>query len=97
MEAKTLTDQAYQRLREDIVHSKFEPGEKLGIRKYIWLFSEPLVKKTKANDVFAMKAWESIFQQQNWEHKIMEQFCIISVFCSLKEHLPMAPLTIPKY
>lgn len=31
MEAKTLTDQAYQRLREDIVHSKFEPGEKLGI------------------------------------------------------------------
>ncbi len=31
MEAKTLTDQAYQRLREDIVHSKFEPGKKLGI------------------------------------------------------------------
>lgn len=31
MESKTLTDQAYQRLREDIVHSKFEPGEKLGI------------------------------------------------------------------
>lgn len=31
METKTLTDQAYQRLREDIVHSKFEPGEKLGI------------------------------------------------------------------
>jgi len=31
MEAKTLTDQAYQLLREDIVHSKFQPGEKLGI------------------------------------------------------------------
>lgn len=31
MESKTLTDQAYQRLREDIVHSKFEPGVKLGI------------------------------------------------------------------
>lgn len=31
MEAKTLTDQAYTRLREDIVHSKFGPGEKLGI------------------------------------------------------------------
>ena len=31
MESRTLTDQAYQRLREDIVHSKFEPGEKLGI------------------------------------------------------------------
>lgn len=31
MEPKTLTDQAYKRLREDIVHSKFEPGEKLGI------------------------------------------------------------------
>ena len=31
MEAKTLTDQAYQRLREDIVHGKLPPGEKLGI------------------------------------------------------------------
>lgn len=31
MEPKTLTDQAYQLLREDIVHGKFEPGEKLGI------------------------------------------------------------------
>lgn len=31
MEAETLTDQAYRRLREDIVHSKFNPGEKLGI------------------------------------------------------------------
>ena len=31
MEAKTLTDQAYQRLREDVVHGKLPPGEKLGI------------------------------------------------------------------
>jgi len=31
MEAKTLTDQAYRQLREDIVHGKFNPGEKLGI------------------------------------------------------------------
>jgi DNA-binding GntR family transcriptional regulator len=31
MEAKTLTDQAYRRLREDIVHGKFPPGDKLGI------------------------------------------------------------------
>lgn len=31
MEAKTLTDQAYQLLREDIVHGKFNPGEKLRI------------------------------------------------------------------
>lgn len=31
MEAKTLTDQAYQQLREDIVHGKFGPGDKLGI------------------------------------------------------------------
>jgi len=31
MEAKTLTDQAYQRLREDIVHGKLPPAEKLGI------------------------------------------------------------------
>jgi DNA-binding GntR family transcriptional regulator len=31
METKTLTDQAYKRLREDIIHSKFGPGEKLGI------------------------------------------------------------------
>jgi len=31
MQAKTLTDQAYQRLREDIVHGAFEPGEKLRI------------------------------------------------------------------
>ena len=31
MEAKTLMDQAYQRLREDIVHGKFAAGEKLGI------------------------------------------------------------------
>jgi len=28
---KTLTDQAYQLLREDIVHGKFQPGEKLRI------------------------------------------------------------------
>ncbi|TDG14058.1 FCD domain-containing protein [Seongchinamella unica] len=31
MEATTLTDQAYQRLRQDIVHGRFEPGDKLGI------------------------------------------------------------------
>jgi len=31
MENRTLTDQAYQQLREDIVHGKFEPGEKLRI------------------------------------------------------------------
>ncbi len=31
MEAKTLTDQAYQQLREDIVHGRFGPGDKLGI------------------------------------------------------------------
>jgi DNA-binding GntR family transcriptional regulator len=31
METKTLTDQAYQRLREDIVHGKFHPGDKLRI------------------------------------------------------------------
>lgn len=31
MEAKTLTDKAYQQLREDIVHGKFNPDEKLGI------------------------------------------------------------------
>ena len=31
MEPKTLTDQAYQLLREDIVHGKFNPGEKLRI------------------------------------------------------------------
>ena len=31
MEAKTLTDQAYQRLREDIVHGEFPPGSKLRI------------------------------------------------------------------
>ncbi len=31
MQAKTLTDQAYQRLREDIVRGEFMPGEKLGI------------------------------------------------------------------
>ncbi len=31
MEAKTLTDQAYQRLREDIVHGKLHPGDKLRI------------------------------------------------------------------
>ncbi len=31
MEAKTLTDQAYQRLRKDIVHGTFAPGEKLRI------------------------------------------------------------------
>ena len=31
MEPKTLTDQAYQLLREDIVHGKFKAGEKLGI------------------------------------------------------------------
>jgi len=31
MDTPTLTDQAYKRLREDIVHSKFEPGTKLGI------------------------------------------------------------------
>ncbi len=31
MEAKTLTDRAYQRLREDIVHGRFNPGEKLRI------------------------------------------------------------------
>jgi DNA-binding GntR family transcriptional regulator len=27
----TLTDQAYQRLREDVVHGKFQPGDKLRI------------------------------------------------------------------
>jgi DNA-binding GntR family transcriptional regulator len=32
MEAKlTLTDQAYERLREDIVHGAFHPGDKLRI------------------------------------------------------------------
>jgi DNA-binding GntR family transcriptional regulator len=31
METKTLTDQAYQRLREDVVHGKFHPGDKLRI------------------------------------------------------------------
>ena len=31
MEQTTLTNQAYQLLREDIVHGKFEAGEKLGI------------------------------------------------------------------
>jgi len=31
MEQKTLTDSAYQRLREDIVHGKLDPGQKLGI------------------------------------------------------------------
>ncbi|MCX2975502.1 FCD domain-containing protein [Halieaceae bacterium IMCC8485] len=31
MEQKTLTDQAYLLLREDIVHGKFKAGEKLGI------------------------------------------------------------------
>lgn len=31
MEPKTLTDQAYQRLREDIIHGKFHPGDKLRI------------------------------------------------------------------
>ena len=31
MEPKTLTDQAYKRLREDIVHGKLNPGEKLRI------------------------------------------------------------------
>jgi len=31
MEAETLTDQAYRRLREDIVHGKFTPGEKLRV------------------------------------------------------------------
>jgi DNA-binding GntR family transcriptional regulator len=31
MEAKTLTDRAYQQLREDIVRGKFGPGDKLGI------------------------------------------------------------------
>ena len=31
MEPRTLTDQAYQCLREDIVHGRFQPGEKLRI------------------------------------------------------------------
>lgn len=31
VEATTLTDMAYRRLREDIVHGKFSPGEKLRI------------------------------------------------------------------
>ena len=31
MEAKTLTDQAYRQLREDIIHGKLQPGEKLRI------------------------------------------------------------------
>lgn len=31
MEAKTLTDKAYQQLREDIIHGKLAPGEKLRI------------------------------------------------------------------
>lgn len=31
MEAKTLTDQAYQQLREDIIHGKLHPGDKLRI------------------------------------------------------------------
>lgn len=31
METKTLTDQAYQLLREDIVRGRFEPGEKMRI------------------------------------------------------------------
>ena len=31
MASETLTHQAYQQLREDIVHGKFRPGEKLGI------------------------------------------------------------------
>ena len=33
MEAKTLTDMAYQRLREDIVHGVFHPGDKLRIER----------------------------------------------------------------
>tara|TARA_R110001599_G_scaffold353880_1_gene601984 strand:- start:98500 stop:99159 length:660 start_codon:yes stop_codon:yes gene_type:complete len=31
MESKTLTDQAYRRLREDIIHGKYPPGSKLRI------------------------------------------------------------------
>ncbi len=31
MEARTLADQAYQQLREDIVHGKLQPGDKLRV------------------------------------------------------------------
>lgn len=33
MQAKTLTDRAYHRLREDIIHGSFKPGEKLRIER----------------------------------------------------------------
>ncbi len=33
MEPKTLTDQAYRQLREDLVHGRFAPGEKLRIER----------------------------------------------------------------
>ncbi len=33
MQAKTLTDRAYHRLREDIIHGRFRPAEKLRIER----------------------------------------------------------------